>query len=566
MTFLPNDPDRHDPTRKCTCGFRRFRTKPIRTEEAVDRWVLFDDGAFAGMGSIPFGLPFGSGSAGEWGLFPGTRRSFSEQVVCENCTRIRSTKLKSAFAIFGSFVLGDTVCIIVSDVAEGVGAGCLELRFDGPGPVPNVSPSLSYPIIPLAAPAPGGATFPSPPGPFASMLCATLPPAVVEGVYTIVFVDRCSGYEESLGTVTLESDVITLNPKDADLNGAPAAWVDRNLRAKQEVVQIGSGSIQGIPFDKCDEVVEYDARFGTLPDAQGFTLLGTLPSGLLPGGVLQMTSAGGAVTGSWRKDITTSALLPGMSMYSRFQHRANIDPDAFGAGMNFLGGYAAGSAGPLSGGRMSYYEAAIATMLDASAETTLAGPFGKELEGWREIALQGHDGDDVSLVHGEHSLWETHPMFATFGTIVGPAPAVPMIRGEFGDMTGTGVDTLLRNFVVSGPGRFVRAWFNAFATVDDPIVRLNLVSDQKVGSFTTARFLVRYGSQAQGDDPYMIPASTAAVTVDFIVQNQIFVASFTMTGVTAGQPFWFTVERDHTHPDDQGEATAFLTSATVRAV
>lgn len=565
MTFLPNNPDLNDPTRQCTCGYRRFRTRPVLAEESVERWVLFDAGAFAGMGSIPFGLPFGAGTGGEWGLFSGTLRSFSEQVVCENCTRVRSTRVKSAFAIFGSFVTGDTVCIIASDVAEGVGAGCLELRFDGPGDVANVSVALTYPIIPLAAPAPPGGTFPSPPGPFASMLCATLPPAVVEGEYTIVFLDRCSGYEENLGTVTLESDVITLNPSDADLNGAPFIWLNNNLRSRQETVQIGSGSIQGIPFDKCDKVIEYDARFGTDPAGQGFTLLGGLTTTLLPGGIVQLTSPGGAVPGVFQQDINLDAIADRVNLYAYYNHRANIDADAAGAGINFMGAYANGGSAPFNGAKWSDYAGIVPTTLDGTAETALATSLGKTLGGWRRGAIQEHRGDDISLVHADEILEELAAV-AVYGTIPGPAPVDPVLRAEFGDAEGTGVDTVLRNFVVSAPGRFTRAWFNAFATVDDPVVRLHLVSDQKVGSFTTARFLVRYGSQGQGDNPYFIPTSQTSATVDFVTQNQIFIASFTMTGVTSGQPFWFTVERDHTHPDDTGEATVFLVGGTVRAI
>lgn len=565
MPSRPNTPDPNNPNRQCTCGWRRFRNRVVRTTETVDRYVYFDNADLGGYGSLPLGLPYGSGGLGEWGLFSGDLRTTSTQTVCENCARIRLEQVISSVVVYGAFITGDYIYIVVSDT-EASGTGCLELRFDGDGPVTALALNRSYPVLPLPAETPSGDTYETPPGTAASMLRAPIPVAAIEGVYEVFFVDRCSGFEESLGTVILESDMIVLNPKDAHINGAPDYWLTHNVRSRAETIQIASGAVLGIPFDKCDAVIEYDARFGTNPTSQGFTLTGT-PSveALVSGGALQLTTPGAAAATYYTQDVTLAATVDRVNMYVRYNHRANVDADAAGAGFNVVGAYANGSATPYNGARLKHYDVPDMVLLDGSADTafTIDPTAYKNLNGWREMAAQHHGTDAISLVSkgGEPEQVAN----TVFGSIAGPAGADPVLRAQFGDIEGTGVDTLIQNVVVSAPGRFMRASFRAFATTAAPTLRLHLVSDLRVGAFTTARFLVRYGALGVGGDPTAFPTDTVAGTVDFVTANQMFELSLALTALPSGVPFWFTVERDHTHADDAADATAWLLSATVRA-
>jgi hypothetical protein len=514
------------------------------------------------MGSMPFGLFFGVGNFGEWGLFTGTLNSCSIQLVCENCTRVRSTKATSSTTIFGSYVLGNTLYVVTADV---VGTGCLSVNFVGSDGEVSVALKVSKEVLqPLAAPSPGGTLFPTPQGPAATVLLeAELPTVPVSGDYVMSVVDQCCGFETALGTVSLEVDVIVLNPTDADLGGAPLFWVERDYRSGTIASQTNTGAVRGIPFDRCEAVVEYDARFGTLPAAQGFSFIGTgvdTDWALLSGGSLRGLTPGSGATGYWRKDVVLPAIEGRVNAYARYAVQDNVGGDATANGLNFVGMVAPGGAAAWEGVRWRLRDAASplkAVFLDGSSDAALfiPGVFGSA---WRQDTFQSHFADDRAIVFSDNIPTETGAA-GIFSTLAG-GPASPTIRAEFGDILGSGITALVRNFVVSTPGRFIRAWYRAYATVTNPMVRLYVSSDLDSSGETLARFLVRYGSA----DPFAVPGSTVSGTVSFPTRNTVFELPLQLAGLTANQPFWFTVERELGHVDDRTEATVWLHQATVR--
>jgi hypothetical protein len=154
---------------------------------------------------------------------------------------------------------------------------------------------------------------------------------------------------------------------------------------------------------------------------------------------------------------------------------------------------------------------------------------------------------------------------AGFGTQPG-GTVNPRLRAEFGNtqiLSGTLVGHI-RNFVVSCPGRFVRAFFRSYSAVVAPVLRLNFVSDQD-GLSPKARILVRYGSLGLGTDPYAMGTQSVAGTLSFDSRNIMFELPLTLTGLSAKSPFWFSVERDWEHADDLTRATIHLVNATVRS-
>jgi len=559
VTLLPNDPDSNDPARRCTCGFRRFRDTKVLTEEAVQRWVFFDDtDDFGGMGSMPFGLYFGVGDIGGWGLLDGTLYTCATQRTCENCTRVRSSRPVSTVTLFGSYVLGGYLYVVTSDV---VGTGCFSVRFEGPEgtfEVPLVISSESAQPLVIVNPG-GGMQYPSPQGPAADIVLeARLPLVIVDGEYLMTFVDRCNEFEAALSTVFLEVDVIVLNQNDADLNGIPEVWL-KHSPLQGSTSQPYSGAVRGIPFDYCEGVLEYDARFATLPAAQGWTHQaggGTgLPGdfALVPGGALKATTPGSTNPSYWENDFALSAPSVSVAAYAVYQG-GTAGGGTFGEGLDFQG--LNGSNGSPYGGVRWTARAGTAspilTNLATSAEVAWANS--EVMTGWQETAAErGSIGD--SYVHNDGVL--DH---GTFHGTVGVAVA-DEIRARFGDVVGEGIPAdYIRNYVVSAPGRFVRALFRAYTTVADPVVRLYIASDLDGTAETLARFLIRYGSA----DPFAIPTSTVGATVSFSSRNTIFELPFQLAGLTAGEPFWFTVERETGHADDRTEATVWFHQATVR--
>ena len=326
-----------DPNRRCTCGFRKFRSGRTSTSEDVLRWMLFEDeDGGEGLGATPFGTFFGSGDGTLWGEFPSTLRATTETVVCKSCQRIRINKRLGGAAVFGSYIENGYIYVVVSDAERPF--TCFEIRIDGPGGF-TYTASLKRvvgapPAIVATAPPNTAESPPAGAATVDTLLRARLPAVPVTGTYTFTFVDRCAVVETTLVAVVLEEAPMIIVPQDADLNGAPSLWLQRT--DMERPTQYGTKSIHAIPFEYCSGVIEYDARFGIRPENDGWTHTATLAGAesdyqLIEGGVLRLQGNAGSQS-YWTKTLAFASLPSPLYVhaYSRFFWASNDTSDGRG--------------------------------------------------------------------------------------------------------------------------------------------------------------------------------------------------------------------------------------------
>lgn len=323
------------------------------------------------------------------------------------------------------------------------------------------------------------------------------------------------------------------------------------------VSQPGTGSLHGIPFDRCTAVLEYDARLGTLPAAQGWTHVGGgSPSDyvLIDGGVVSITTTADSY---WEKEVTLST--PGAAVHLFSKHRVQSSTTLTGDGLELRGEVTPGAFGNYEGIRYVQKPLQIDTRrLDGVSQTLAAY---RTSQAWTQLFA----GEAVGAV--AFSFLENGPMLPIAPSIVWAGDPggglLPSVRARFGDFGNSTLLAQLRNFVVSTPGRFMRAFFRSYAAVASPVLRLYFMSD--LDGSNSARIKVRYGSLSSGSDPYSYGGLSASVTSFFVAKNAMVEATLSLPSLTAMAPFWFSVERDWANVDDATAATIHLVSATVRS-
>jgi hypothetical protein len=539
-----------DPNMRCVCGYRNFRENLVTTTEEISRWLQFGAGGF---GSTPFGTYFGASVSGTWGEFSTSAKVTRRKVACESCQRLRSNTLLSGVGVFGSYVFGGSLFIYVTDVDL---ISCLQVRFTNAefGTYTTGPTKFAGAPLPLVAPAPP-VVAPTPPAgaKLAGVLRVELPEVDHDGDYLVSLVDVCAGTELPIALFSLESNVQIHLPAEADLNGLPRSLIDSNLTADLTPSQPGSGSISGIPFDRCTAVIEYDARFGTGPLAQGWaqTVGASGDYGLTAGGILDA-----ATTTSSYWEQSAALATPTTSVHAYAKYRVGAASSGAGQGFEFRAEAAPGSSADYAGARVfqdtdTLYTRTLSGSAQNNVDTQVQGP-------WSEMYLGAKIGD-----LGFTALNEL--VGVDVGVDWGTRPGGPLsaeLRGLFGDYAGSNLSAQLRNFVVSASGRFVRAMFRSYAPTSSVVLRLHFVSD--LGVNNSARVKVRYGSLAAGTDPYALGAVSSDVTAYFNTKNVVVEVPVTLTNLPAKSPFWFSIERDWQHPDDTTAATIHLLSATVR--
>ena len=542
-----------DPNQKCVCGFRRFKERRVKTTSSVTRWMRYLDFPVGGHGSAPHGTFFGTGpGTSAWGAFLATHRYTALEVSCESCGRIRRTERLGGLTVMGSYAADGVFYVVAADLFS---TGCYSLRVTGPGGAYPAALRLSpFVAPPIHAGTPEETADAPPPGAVAAtiQLAAVLPEVTETGDYSIVLVDRCCGCETALATILLEAPPMLIHPHDADLNGAPQLWLHHRVIAP---TQQTSGSASGIPFDKCDGVLEYDARLGTMPATQGWALGGTgnlTMHNLQPGGALQIATPGSTTPSYWERALSLDAAGSEIHSYARYLVRvAESENDYGGLDFQALLGVAASA---YQGHRYNYRGNQLYRVaLDGSSEYA-AGPAAPL--GWNDYAGSSDFTAPQDEVVNAGILVVTDS-----GGTTGTAPSTEL-RACFGDTRGDGITAYVRNFVVSTPGRFVRAWFRAFTPVSAPVLRLYFAAETPGSGGLRARFKVRYGS---GSDPYGVPPSEVGGTLNFSTLNAMIALPLSLTGLAANAPMWFTVERDWAHGDDELDATVRLFQATLRA-
>ncbi len=541
---------------RCVCGFRVFREQVVVVPEVKEQWLLFDNGSYGGFGSTPFGTFFGSGVGGTWGLFSADVGTVHKQVTCQNCARLRSAIRLGGVGVFGSYLFGDSLFILVTDTAL---LSCLKVRFANTTQTIDVSPTRYLgAALPLSAPAPATTAATPPAGAvLAGLLRAVLPDVDQDGDFTVSLVDTCAGTEVSLTILALESAVQVHTPSEAELDGISQHLIYSNLRAKVPAAQPGSGSLQGIPFDRCIAVLEYDARLGTLPAAQGWTHVGAGAVGdhtLVDGGVLNSVTT---VDSYWEKEVTLGTAQAELHLFAKL--RVQSSTTGAGEGLEVRGELAPGASAAYEGVRFFQQAAALsARELDGGG---VSGTLTRMPSNWTQL-FTGTEIGANGFVTLDNSVVGLVPAASAWGSEAGGG-VLPSLRARFGDFEGSTLLSQLRNFVVSTPGRFMRAFFRSYTANAAPVLRLYFVSD--LDSFSSARFKVCYGSLALGTNPYAMGALSVGSTAFFTTKNNVVEVSVSLPSLTANAPFWFSVERDWANVDDVTGATLHLLGATVRS-
>lgn len=539
---------------KCTCGHRRFANRREASTAEVSRWMLTADEELEGFGATPFGTGFGAAdSGGSYGRYVSSLRTALLYTYCESCKRLRAVKQLGGIVALGSYVEGNTLFVVASDIVRPV--TCFDASFVAPDGTSYVvalqlesatPPPIFGEPIEFAESLPVGAVVAS------SVLSAVLPEVLESGDYLVQIVDRCSGNTTDLVQLFLEASVQVLLPRDADLGGAPVLWLRGFNVNIASATQPAGASVETIPFDKCTGVLEYNAALGDLPDAQGWSLEGVGSIGdfsIVDGRAMGFTTT----TISYFEKALTLGANPGrVHGYIKFLR------SSFGSslGLDLQALYATNTAA-WRGARVASRDAGIYKVeLDDGGAVAL--DIKGRPAGWEEMG-----GSQVTA--GPGVAWRddyTEDATATYGT-VGTAGATE-IRARFGRTSGDGptLTGYIRNVVVSAPGRFIRAGFSAYAETSTPVLRLYLSRLSDADTDRTARFRLIYG---QGLNPYAAESNTADFTATLAAANNLYEFPVSLLGLEAKKPFWFTVERLWSHGDDLFDSTVHLHRITVRA-
>ncbi len=366
--------------------------------------------------------------------------------------------------------------------------------------------------------------------------------------------------------VTSDPVVITLT--DADLNGAPGFWRSVDwLPTTNTAIDPTAAALPGIPFDKVDFLVEYDARMGSVPEDQGWeaspaalAFFQLLP-GTLAFGKTAPEPAFYSQTAELERDLPeqvhahATVLIteaPGRATQDQgesFEIRFRISRDD-----NEAIGMRAGWSRGKNGGLFKY------VTLDGSdrfAPTSIE-PLNRLTNAWTSVSLQADLLDNRALM--SHAGMVDHRPLDWFGRGRSPKAGLEVLFGftrRRGRASGQ-----LRNLVVSGPGRFMRSWLRSGAPSDAPVLRLGFITD--AGARGSARITVRYDGDP-GRQPFMLPAVRVdgTLVVNGAAPEQPEFIDLPLKRALQGQHLLLTVERDWTHGDDELRATLRLVSARI---
>ena len=355
-----------------------------------------------------------------------------------------------------------------------------------------------------------------------------------------------------------------------DINGAPGFWrgVDWRVDAFPAPDPEG-GQREGIPFDKVRVLLEYDARFGTLPVEQGWTPSSDEAAALytLDGqGALQFQIATQAAF------FTAEASL-GEEPLSQVHAYVNIFPEQISNAPPQEGfdGFeqrveANDPGGPFRGMRADWVRVGRSEFhyltLDGGRILGSPEPVTPARSVWHEVSLQGDfrrgqtiltlDGKIDAIRLGEfgesRDRGERAGLRATFG-----------FRRENGRTAGR-----IQNFIVSEPGRWFRAWMRAEAPANSPVLRLGFVTQERVSG--GVRFRVRYGRVKEGE-PLGIPIRVVESTLklDNAEPRREARVEIPLEGIVARDALVLTLERDSLDREDTLQTGVRLVTATLAA-
>jgi hypothetical protein len=307
--------------------------------------------------------------------------------------------------------------------------------------------------------------------------------------------------------------------------------------------------VEGIPFDRVDMLLEYDARFGSVPTEQGWR-----PNG--PNTVRLFTVDG---EGALRYQITAPAFFtaeaplgdqPLVQAHCYF----NVLPERISNALerNFSGFEQRFETNPrreqvrgmradwVRVGRREFHYVTLEA--DAVVRTPqLDGPIrGVFHRGSLQADLRGNRA--LTSIDGAIDLLP----LKRFGGLKDSVKA-PLLRASFGSRRDRSASSgRLRNFVVSAPGRFIRAWMRATPPMADPVLRLHFVVRRPVSG--TARFRVRFG-RAPDDALTEIPPRIVDETLRLDGAGAAHL-DVPLRGVAVAERLVITLERNSMDPED----------------
>jgi hypothetical protein len=366
------------------------------------------------------------------------------------------------------------------------------------------------------------------------------------------------------------SPAVIVDLAAVDVNGAPAFWrgVDWRMDAFPAPDPSG-GSREGIPFDKVRVLLEYDARFGTLPAEQGWT-----PSSEEAAALYRLDGQGALQfqIGMQAALFTAEAAL-GEEPPNQVHAYINIFPEQISNAPTDEGfdGFEQRVEANQPGGRFRglraewvrsgrsefHYLTLDGTRILGSAEA--ADP---ARGAWHIVSLQGDFRRGATIVTLDGKI-DAFPLDA-----FGMSPDRDERAGlratfGFGRVRGR-MSGRLRNFVISSPGRYIRAWMRATAPGNLPVLRLGFVTQERVTG--GARFRLRYGRTKEGEAPAIpVRALEATLKLNDAQPGQEVGIELTLAGIVAGDELLMTLERDSLDRADTIGAGVRLVSATLVA-
>ena len=376
--------------------------------------------------------------------------------------------------------------------------------------------------------------------------------------------------------------MIVLGPRDADLGGAPDYWREGNWRPDTLERGPHTCSFTSIPFDKCDEVFEYDARRPKqpMPSDQGWEFQSEGSSEMWQydplHGVLRF-QADGKAPSFWQREGNRDGLFDRAAAYGLFLVGRPADKPRQG-GLNFLF-QAPPDEGHMHGMRGVYSSFWHWRALDS---TDILPIIHRAAE--PEIEQVWHRfGMDAELVGAkiEQDNIDSNDGGKTIGSLDGlisnedrhffgyPDRRNPVPMALFG-MTdpSTTLSGMVRNYVASFPGRFLRPAFRSTALSE--ITRLRLVFCRAASEDDRpAVFAVRYTAPSLGMRDNTLPnidAPRELVKFDPGRPGDLVEISVPLERLRPGEPILFTMERDWRSDDDQMRDTVHLLSVILEPV
>ncbi len=502
----------------------RFRDFHAPISEAAFNSTRFGDPQYAQLSIVaPAAISQGAENGSEMGAFSHLLNPIRLSSVRAKVHEYGPVGMLAQYLFEGDYPMRSLVRFGVSD----------------PIPDPRVPPPPTDP----------GTVIPEPPAPPPAPLPTTCP-------------------DQELAPPEPGPPLVVIDLTAADLNGTPAFW--RGVDWRPDVFPVpapGGRELEGIPFDRTRLLLEYDARFGTLPADQGWT-----PNSREGAALYRLDGRGGLQFQIAGQPAFFTAEV-GLLEESLVQVHAYVGivleqiPDAAERGFD---GFeqrveASASGAPFRGMRADWVRIRDRHVfhyltLDGASILGSAEPAAEARRVWHELSLQGDFRADRTLLTLDGKIDEID--LDRFGASRDGGRR-PSLRAVFGSRRQKGgISGRLRNFVVSSPGRYIRAWMRAESPAISPLLRLGFLAP--AGASGGARFRVRYDRMKDGE-PVTIPIRMAEATLDLdpSAPHREAILEIPLKGVRAKDPVILTIERDPRHRSDTLATSVRLVRASL---